>query len=87
MEYHKRKFSAFCGKEDFDEAYALVGRWRDRNEAFREELQELVSSQKSGADPLLNPGQKRPDESSLVDLPKILRRYRNWTPPIPNMQG
>ncbi len=38
-------------------------------------IDDRASSQKSGAHPLVNPGQKRHDKSSSAKFPKILRRY------------
>jgi hypothetical protein len=37
------------------------------------------SSQKLGADPLVNPGQKRPDESSSAGLPQNIEMIPTFT--------
>jgi serine/threonine protein kinase len=41
-----------------------------------EENRVEVSSQESGADPLVNPGQRHPDESSLANLPQDIEKIR-----------
>jgi hypothetical protein len=39
-------------------------------------IKEVVSSQKSGADPLENPGQKRDDKSSSAILPRNIEKMQ-----------
>ncbi len=51
----------------------LIGRLKKSARKANENL-EKVSSQKSGTDPLVNPGQRHPDESSSEDLPQDIDR-------------
>jgi len=74
--------NAFRGSGDKEAIKALGKVLLDKDEdldlriAATNALRGSVSSQKSGADPLVNPGQKRHDESSSANLPRNIEMIR-----------